>query len=522
MPRLTRIVASGTSVSRARHFAGHGTIVAILLLAALVFVTTRAAAAKPFWHDEIYTLAIAKLPRVHDVWAAHREGTDLAPPLNTLATRLTVAMFGSGPVSGRLPALAGYWTMTLVVFIMLRARTNLTLAITGALIPAQTAAFRYSYEARPYGLAMGLCALALFSWTEAARHSRRPLYLPVLALLLAAGVWTHYYGVFVIGLIAVAELLRQIRARRIDRPMWLAIAVPAAAAIPLLPVLRSASKQRSHFWARPDAVTASEAYSFLLQPLIEVLWSVWGIAILALLVVGMVRERRARGRTGAAPGRPRPAASPGPFHEVCAFSGGMLLPLAMLAAAPLTGAFTPRYGLLAVPAFALALPIALRWAARREWLPHVVLCAAFLLPFGRAVVDSFDAPAEGRPNPVEQRALLMSALSAPGPIVCSGSLTFLQLWYYTPPALRGRLVYLADPDAAVRFTGSDTFDRGYLGLAKRTAVSVEPYDTFMERHREFRIYAAGSGWLLDRLQESGARIDAIGTETGGRLYRVSH
>ena len=97
---------------------------------------------------------------------------------------------------------------------------------------------------------------------------------------------------------------------------------------------------------------------------------------------------------------------------------------------------------------------------------------------------------------------------------------FLQLWYYTPPALRGRLWYLADPDAAIRHTGSDTIDRGLLALARWTPVNVADYASFVGKHPKFRVYAAGSGWLLDQWRIDGGVAVEVGAEPGARLLDV--
>jgi hypothetical protein len=175
-----------------------------------------AARHKPLWHDEIYTLLLARLPSIGTQWAALRDGVDLVPPLNGFATRAAVAVAGHGPVAVRIPAAIGFWTMGLAVFVMVRRRSNAALALAAVFIPFSTPAFRYSYEARPYGLMMGLAALAWLAWTEAARGHRRRMYLPVLTFALAAGLWNHYFAILVYAPIVAGELARIIRARHVD------------------------------------------------------------------------------------------------------------------------------------------------------------------------------------------------------------------------------------------------------------------------------------------------------------------
>jgi hypothetical protein len=98
---------------------------------------------------------------------------------------------------------------------------------------------------------------------------------------------------------------------------------------------------------------------------------------------------------------------------------------------------------------------------------------------------------------------------------------YLQLWYYTPPMQRARLSYLVDAPAARRITGTDSLDVGIAALARWTAVGAWEYDRFVAAHPRFSIYGAGSGWLLQRLSESGADVRETGMELGARIYDVT-
>jgi hypothetical protein len=61
---------------------------------------------------------------------------------------------------------------------------------------------------------------------------------------------------------------------------------------------------------------------------------------------------------------------------------------------------------------------------------------------------------------------------------------------------------------------------GLLALSRWTAVNVLPFEQFTEQYPEFRVYAFGSGWLLQSLRQSGAVIEDAGAESNARLYRV--
>jgi hypothetical protein len=101
-----------------------------------------------------------------------------------------------------------------------------------------------------------------------------------------------------------------------------------------------------------------------------------------------------------------------------------------------------------------------------------------------------------------------------------GAAEYLQLWYYAPAELRSQLVYLADPIAALHALGSDTVDRNYLALRRWSPVTVRESEDFMASPASFQVYAVGRGWLIERLEASGAAFEEIGREVDGAIYRV--
>src|SRR5262249_28447282 len=155
---------------------------------------------------------------------------------------------GVGPVVTRLPSMIGFWTMAMVIFAIVRERGNATLALAAICLPIFTAAYRYSYEARPYGLMLGLGALAWFAWIRASADCKRGVYLPLLGVWLAAGLWNHYYAALVYVPIATGEAVRSVRIRRIDAPLWAVVAGSILAAVPLAPLIRLLAARAAHFW----------------------------------------------------------------------------------------------------------------------------------------------------------------------------------------------------------------------------------------------------------------------------------
>ena len=357
---------------------------------------------------------------------------------------------------------------------------------------------------------MGLAAVTLYAWMESAHGRRRAIHLPLLGFALAASVWNHYFGVLVFVPVLAGEAVRLAQRRRVDWGVAAAVAGGLAGSIPLLPLMRAAAVERSTFWAKslgPEQV--AEAYGFLLAPMLSQPFAMATGLVLAAAVAAVVLGED-----------PRRAGRRVPAHEAAALAAAVCIPLlAFLLGRFVTGAFVTRYVLSAVPGMSIAIPLVV-WRVDRRWLPtQVPVCLLLVL------LVSFNLANLRRPefrDPMASRTALVDSLRTPMPTVVSSSLQFLQLWYYTPQPLRARMHYLADPDEALQRTGSSTIDRGYVALARWFGVPVEAYGPFTERYTTFRVYTAGSGWLLERLADSGARVEPVAADgAGGRLYEVT-
>src|SRR5262249_41637938 len=150
---------------------------------------------------------------------------DQTPPLPFLITRAALALFGANDVAIRLPEVIGFWVMGICLFLFVSRRAPAVYGFLAMLFPLVTGAYQYAYEARSYGLVLGFSGLALICWQSAAGKSRRLLPLIVLALSLAAALSCHYYSAFVFLALAFGETVRSISRRRLDFPIWCALAI---------------------------------------------------------------------------------------------------------------------------------------------------------------------------------------------------------------------------------------------------------------------------------------------------------
>jgi hypothetical protein len=480
-------------------------IAVVIIVCATLVVHARA---KHFWHDEIYTILASRLP-VITVWQASRDGLDLAPPLNTILTRLAHAVLGVGPVSTRLPPMAGFLGACLLLFVMVRRRSNALLGLSAVLVPCFTVAYQYAYEARGYDVALGTFTLALFAWSEAAAGRGRRLHLPTMAIALSAGVWAHYYAVLAFVPIAAGELVRQIARRRLDLAPWAALLGAGLGALPLVPLAAAAAPQAATFWTRLEPVGIGATYGSILAPLWSGRMAVAAAVVILLLAVDALR--------GAAD---RPSSHELPAHEVTAGLGSLAIPalgalIGMHAGIP----FVPRYVLFAVAGFAMVISLAVWRSTSRDGIADVGLCLMLVGAFAANAVSIFGDEPVWR-SPVAGRTLLTERLAAHEQVALSGGISYLELWYHLPPEMQHRAVYLADPEAELRQTGSDTIDRGYLALARWAPVPVIEYGAFVRQHREFPVYVCGRAWLGPRLRDDGASIEDVRPEAGCWTYHV--
>jgi hypothetical protein len=459
--------------------------------------TCLVAARRPLWHDEIFTLSLARLRALSDVWSALSTGADLAPPFFYLVTRASTASFGESPLALRLPAVLGTLIMILAVLAFVVRRAGVAGGVVAMLFVLTTHVAHYSHEARPTGLVLGFAGLALLAWQSAADGGRRPLALVGLATSLAAAVATHAYAALLLVPFAAGETARARARGRLDLPVWVALASALTPLVILLPLIGGTRPYLAAFWARPRWGSTIEFYQIAFGPAVA--------AFIALLIAGA-----AAAATRPADGRDRSHDGPPP-HEALAVTCLAVMPVvAVLVAMTTTGVFAAHYVLWA----AIGVAILFGWAARGLlagspptcWALALVLVATFIRGDIQALRDAGS-------RRIDQAALsaFLEATAAPAlPIVIAQPGEFLELAHRAPRALGDRLVYLADLEASRRYLGHDTADRGLLELRRWAPLPVADYATFVAAHRSFQVYVRdGQGWwLMSALPPEGVKLRA--------------
>lgn len=237
----------------------HGGVwVVILLLAAGVRFSRLDWAA--LWYDEAYSWIMSTHP-LADIWSI--SSTDVHPPLYYFVLKGWAALFGNGVTAIRaLSASAGVLTVGLGMWLTRRVATRRAAVFAGVLLIILPISVRYSHEVRMYALValwMTGATLALVYWVQTARHR----YLVIYALLIAIGLYTHYFAIA--GIVAhwlFVLTLRQragdSRRRRIFRPAWWIANLGAALLfLPWLPMFFTQLGRSSNLgWIKPVTLTS--------------------------------------------------------------------------------------------------------------------------------------------------------------------------------------------------------------------------------------------------------------------------
>ena len=432
---------------------------------------------KKVWLDEIATGYIANLPSVWDIWSALLNTVDSNPPLYYLAVRPFLAAFPTD-LAIRIPSVIGFWIAALCVFSFVRRRSSVTAGAVAALVFTGTGAFTWASEGRPYGLVLGLTGIALLLWQRAVEgRERRSLLLTGLALVMACLVATHYYSLLLLGPLFFGEITRAVVRKRLDLPLYLAVALGCATMLFWLPLLHGLrqnlaieTSSRGYF-AYPSFAQMHVTYVTLLHPLLT-----------PMLVCTAAALAWLRG-TRAGPSVP----SALPAHEMAAVFGLVAIPaIALVGAVTVTHAFVVRYGI----AGGLGLGMLAGLLLYHGFGASRAFSSAVLVIIAASVGLPLLADLTYRDTDYEGVLRSFSSIAGDAPIVVTEGLLFAPLWHYAAEPLRTRVFYVTDLGTAQETTDI-TNEIITIKLKPLFRESVVDIDDFVRKYRTFFLYYSG-------------------------------
>lgn len=492
-----------------------------MLLAIAVFTLTAVykATTVPLWLDEFFTLFLSRLSSISELMKAIP--ADGQPPLQYFLTHLSLAWLGGSALSVRLPELLAYVAVGLLTYRVVRRHGTAIQALFAlALVMGGTVDAQQAYAARPYELVLAFTALAFACWQVAAsREKERILPLCGVTLGIAGAILSHHFGIIFVGVfLAAGEVTRLVQRRRLDGGMLAAI---AAGLLPLIITLPLA--YQSHILLGEPVL---HSRVFCCRPSITDLLTYRMMApfLLLLCLVVMVIFVRHSKHSDANSGATLP---PVPAHEWAATAGlCLLVPIQVVLAAVATNYFIDRYAIATSLGLALLGGWGLPRVGRLRKTGQSVLALGTLyfliVVAARLVLMQVNYPAwNAQPGKRAVSALLLDA--PPGlPVVVANAFDYASEWWYSPPALRKRLIYLSDESYAVKQRDflpelSLDIDKAYIPLP------TSKYAAFLRKHPDFFLLCTGMTrryWLPSRLSRAGWHLDPIARSGKNVLYRV--
>jgi hypothetical protein len=491
-------------------------------------LTGSLAAQKLMWNDELYTYYIARLPHRDDIWRTLLTGGEQTPPVFHLTARLMLAAVDPHNqtlvhFAIRLPEIVGFWVACLCLYRFVAKRTTPIYGWIALLFPLVTGAYYYAFEARAYAVVLGFTGIALLCWQAVSENVPRRLALLGLTFSLSAAISYHYYAVLVVFALGIGEAARSVSRRRVDPPVWIALAIGLMLPLTVFfPLIKQSHTYSSIFWSQPQWMQLPAFYIALLTP------------FLLPLVVAVVLSALPAIRPASASLPTQPDA-PGPHsYEIAAAFGFAAIPImAMIVARTVTHAFTDRYALPAV----LGLSLLTAWGARHLWEKRSIPVAALVLLMGLAFVASTrfyrttilqtsgGSIVSQRDLRRTQQFLLSQCKDPTIPIAVSDTHTFMMLFYYGDPSIVARLVYLADPIDEAHYLGHNSIDQGMLDMVKPWfQAPVQPYASFATSTPRFWLFCAARenswNWVLPQLLADQRPIAMKAVDAGDLLFLV--
>jgi 4-amino-4-deoxy-L-arabinose transferase-like glycosyltransferase len=473
---------------------------------------------KPLWFDELFSTFISRLPHPAEFWSFAKAVPDGQPPFYYYVVSASMHLLHNEPLGLRMPSIIGYVVFCASLYIFVSRMTSRIYGLAALMLPNITGCWYYLTEGRPYGLVLGFTGLAAVAWQSVTINRSRKFALMGLALSLSGAFAFHYFSVLLLAPFAVAEAARSISRRKLDLPVWLALAVPCLLLIVLVPVARQTRANSgvptywfaTPAWYRSLDEFGNQFFGQTIVPLVVIACIYIAWQHFATVQDGRIEREEALRTTRLAAEIPL----------VLALAGLPVLGIAVGKFA--THYFYPRYVIEAMFGMAVLILLVLWRAFSGRKDAGLIVLVVFCVVFGRTALGDFRQAESDRVVPIRQ--MMQSRIPAIArndqlPIAVTDGFTFMELSYYGDSALLNRMCYLSSLEYELKYFGANTGAHANIQAAPYFGTQVVDYRKWTNNHRTFYLLAGMGSFAIAQLIRDGAQLQLL---QGGPIDTLGH
>ncbi len=186
------------------------TSIAILLIIG-AYLRFNGLSNQSLWYDEIVTWSLSNKANLVEVW--NEISKENRPPLHQLLYYFVIKYIGENEFALRLPsAVFGTLSILFIYLLAYRLYSFKEAIISAGFMAVFWLPLYYSQEARDYSLLLMLTIGAVYLWiiineNEKRKDKIKSFQVVLFGLLLALLSYTHYFGLFISGLLFIGSLL---------------------------------------------------------------------------------------------------------------------------------------------------------------------------------------------------------------------------------------------------------------------------------------------------------------------------
>lgn len=174
---------------------------------------------KLLWGGEFMTFWVGQQKSLAGISWASGEGGDPAPLLTYFLNWWSTGLLGAGAFAIRLPSMVGMAAGLACLWTLLRRQFVPVYAAAGCLVVMATPVLDFGYDARSYGLVIGIgmAGVLMYSLASRARGAEQAGWMAGVALAVAAGVSGGRFSMLTLVLVPVGYGLVRLGVRRLER-----------------------------------------------------------------------------------------------------------------------------------------------------------------------------------------------------------------------------------------------------------------------------------------------------------------